>query len=126
MKELVFVLTEGQNAFFTELTITLSEELRELGVPATTSVGWPPPGDGWPRARDGRAYALVAPPAHASLAGPRGLPAAVLPRTVCVCTEQPGTAWFDHGARVAARCGTALDINRRGVEELRRRGVRAD
>jgi hypothetical protein len=119
MRELAFVLTEGQNAFFVELTRTLRDELGELGVPATISVGWPPPADG-------RAYALVAPHEHAILAGPRGLPAAVLPRTVCVCTEQPGTAWFDHGARVASRCGAALDINGRGVEELRRRGVGAE
>ena len=118
MRELAFVFREGQNAFFTELATTLRDELRELGVPTTTSLGWPPPAEG-------RAYVLVAPHEHAILAGPRGLPAAVLPRTVCVCTEQPGTTWFDRGARVASRCGAALDINGRGVEELRRRGVPA-
>ncbi len=119
MRELAFVLAEGQNAFFTELADTLREEVGELGVRTTRWVGWPPP-------EEGRAYVLVAPHEHAILAGPRGLPAAVLPRTVCVCTEQPGTAWFDHGARVAARCGAALDINGRAVEELQRRGVRAE
>ncbi|HYY74647.1 MAG TPA: glycosyltransferase, partial [Solirubrobacterales bacterium] len=57
--------------------------------------------------------------------GPRGLPAAVLPRTVCICTEQPGMTWFNDAARVASHCGAVFDVNARGVELLRARGIRA-
>jgi hypothetical protein len=119
MTELAFVLAPGQNAFFAELATVLHQELRELGVDSTIGVGWPPP-------RTGRAYALVAPHEHVIIAGPRGLPSAVLPRTVCVCTEQPGMTWFDDGARLASRCGAVLDVNPRGAELLRARGIRAE
>jgi hypothetical protein len=118
MRELAFVLARGQNAYFTELATALRDELRRLGVPTTASVGWPPP-------ESGRSYAVIAPHEHVIIAGPRGLPAAVLPRTVCICTEQPGMTWFNDAARVASRCGAVFDVNARGVELLRARGIRA-
>jgi hypothetical protein len=49
-----------------------------------------------------------------------------LRRSVAICTEQPGTAWFDAGAEIAAHAGAAVDINVLGVQELRRRGVDAE
>ena len=119
MRELAFVLAPGQNAFFTEVAMALHREVVDLGVSSTIGPGWPPP-------EDGRAYALVAPHEHVIIAGPRGLPAAVLPRTVCVCTEQPGMSWFNDAARLAARCGAVLDINPRGAELLRARGIAAE
>jgi Glycosyl transferase family 2/Glycosyl transferases group 1 len=119
MRELVFVLAPRQNAFFTELAAVLRGELWELGVNATLVEGWPAP-------ESGRAYALVAPHEHSILAGSAGLPAAALPRTVCVCTEQPETSWFEETAHLAARCGAVFDINLRGAELLRTRGVRAE
>ena len=39
--------------------------------------------------------------------------------------EQPGTHWFEYGARYTSYGPLAIDINRRGVSELRRRGVEA-
>jgi GT2 family glycosyltransferase len=45
--------------------------------------------------------------------------------SVCVGVEQPGTYWFEYGARYTSYGLLAIDINRRGVTELRRRGVEA-
>lgn len=43
--------------------------------------------------------------------------------SVPVCTEQPGTPWFDIGAITAATAPLAFDINAHGVDALQRRGV---
>jgi hypothetical protein len=45
--------------------------------------------------------------------------------SVPVCTEQPGTTWFDIGAEVARHSPLALDINRHGVDALAARGIAA-
>jgi len=45
--------------------------------------------------------------------------------SVCVGVEQPGTYWFEYGARYTSYGLLAIDINRRGVTELRRRGLEA-
>lgn len=45
--------------------------------------------------------------------------------SVPVCTEQPGTRWFDIGLVTAASSRTALDINTHGVAALRDAGVDA-
>jgi GT2 family glycosyltransferase len=43
--------------------------------------------------------------------------------SVTLGVEQPGTPWFELGARYASFGPMAIDINRRGVGELRRRGL---
>jgi hypothetical protein len=43
--------------------------------------------------------------------------------SISVGVEQPGTYWFEYGARYASYGPLAIDINRRGVTELRRRGL---
>jgi hypothetical protein len=45
--------------------------------------------------------------------------------SVPVCTEQPGTPWFDIGTVTAAAAPIVLDINAHGVEALRRLGLDA-
>jgi GT2 family glycosyltransferase len=45
--------------------------------------------------------------------------------SVSVGVEQPGTYWFEYGARYTSYGLLAIDINRRGVTELRRRGLEA-
>ncbi|HWG08546.1 MAG TPA: hypothetical protein VN672_06020 [Solirubrobacteraceae bacterium] len=53
-----------------------------------------------------------------------GLPdAAQLARTIALCTENPGTQWFESTARLVAGFGAAVSINRSSAAELRRRGV---
>jgi Glycosyl transferase family 2 len=44
---------------------------------------------------------------------------------VTVGVEQPGTSWFEIGARYASYGALALDINKSAVQELRRRGLEA-
>lgn len=46
--------------------------------------------------------------------------------SVPVCTEQPGTRWFDIGLVVAGASRTALDINTHGVTALRAAGIQAE
>jgi hypothetical protein len=45
--------------------------------------------------------------------------------SISLGVEQPGTYWFEYGIRYASYGPLAMDINRRGVNELRRRGVEA-
>jgi hypothetical protein len=45
---------------------------------------------------------------------------------VALCTEQPGTHWFEETAALAAQAARAVDVNHVGVGELRRRGVQAE
>ena len=46
--------------------------------------------------------------------------------SVPVCTEQPGTRWFDIGLVTAAASRTVLDINTHGVAALRAAGLDAE
>lgn len=109
----------GQNAFFRELAEALVAEMSGLGAAAELT-------DGYPGDDDGRVHVLVGPHEYAALHWWRATPSrAQLARTVAICTEQPGTKWFDLGASVAARAGAVLDINRQGVRTLLRRGIRA-
>ena len=120
LRELVFVAARGQNAYFGELADALSHELGGLGLAASTSL------DELPQERDDAVSVLVAPHEFAALAPPgTRLRAGRMRRTIAVCTEQPGTAWHAHGARVASLAGAAFDINRAGVHALRSNGIRS-
>jgi hypothetical protein len=44
-------------------------------------------------------------------------------RTIALCTENPGTEWFESTYRLVAEFGAAVSINRSSAAELRRRGV---
>jgi hypothetical protein len=119
LRELVFVAARGQNAFFGELSSALRHELAALGV-ATDGA------ERFPEAQEGRVSVLLAPHEFAALAPPDAAPSAGdLRRTVSICTEQPGTKWFELGGRFARASGAVLDINGRGVRELSRRGIKA-
>lgn len=49
-----------------------------------------------------------------------------LRRAVALCTEQPGTNWFEISCGHAANAGGVVDINALGVREMRRRGIEAE
>lgn len=49
-----------------------------------------------------------------------------LQRSVALCTEQPGTSWFDVSSKLAAQAGAAVDINMLGTTELARKGVKVE
>ena len=114
-----FVSSSHQNVFFSELLDALADELEREGVAVERAA------DHFPSARAGMAYVCVP---HELL--PRLLPesfpeAEQLRRSVMLCTEQPGTHWFEETAQAAAQASCAVDINRLGVDALCSRGVDA-
>ena len=114
------VSASGQNVFFDEMLDALEGALRAHGVATERAV------DHFPPPRDGLAYLFV-PHEYVPLVMPSGEPSSAhLRRSVALCTEQPGTHWFDETAGIAARCARAVDVNREGVRELGRRGVKAE
>ncbi|HTZ85665.1 MAG TPA: hypothetical protein VMB05_03265 [Solirubrobacteraceae bacterium] len=114
-----FVSASRQNVFFGELQDALAETLAAEGIEVTHAV------DCFPSLREGLAYVFV-PHELLPFIMPDARPnAEQLRRSVAICTEQPGTHWFDETAQVAAQVAAALDINSLGVQALRRCGVAA-
>jgi hypothetical protein len=108
-----------QNVFFAEILTAFGEALRENGFEVEASVDCFPP-----LAPDlvylyipHEFHALVDELAHPSPEQRR--------RSIVLCTEQPGTPWFDLTCQVAAAAGGVVDMNAIGAHELRRRGIAA-
>jgi len=49
--------------------------------------------------------------------------AAQLRRSVALCTEQPGSPWFDVSVDIAKSAGAVIDINELGTTEMSQRGI---
>jgi hypothetical protein len=114
------VSASGQNVFFDELLAALEGALARAGIATTRAV------DHFPRLEDGTAHLFV-PHEYLPLTMPEAHPSrGQLKRSVALCTEQPGTTWFDEAARVAEHAAAAIDINREGTRELRNRGIAAE
>lgn len=114
-----FVSASRQNVFFDELLEAFADALVAKGIAVERSV------DFFPQLRDGLVYVFV-PHELLPLTMPEAHPRpAQLRRSVVICTEQPGTTWFEEDARIAEEAATAIDINRLGVHALRKRGVDA-
>jgi hypothetical protein len=113
------VTASHQNVFFGELLEAFGSALASDGVEVIRSE------DHFAPLQDDLVYLFVP---HEYLPLTQGdshpTPRQLL-RSVALCTEQPGTHWFEQAAQVAANAGAAVDINELGVEELRRRGVKA-
>jgi hypothetical protein len=114
-----FVTASGQNVFFGELLDALADALADAGVVVERAV------DRFPPLRDDLVYVFVPHELLPLIEADAHPSEAQLRRSVAVCTEQPGTGWFDQDADIAARSGAAVDINPVGVRELKRRGVAA-
>lgn len=115
----VFVAERG-NAFMHDIASWLAEAARESGRDATVVA------DGR-RPTGGATTDLVVAPHEFYALGrwsDRQVDEAV-GASIPVCTEQPGTTWFDITTLYASRSPWALDINAHGVEALRQRGVEA-
>lgn len=84
-------------------------------------------GDALPAPEAGVVNLVVAP--HEFFILQDGPPEADIVRSafhsITVGMEQPGTVWFEEGARYASYGPLALDINPQGVRELQRRGIEA-
>jgi hypothetical protein len=111
------VAASGQNIFFAELLDAVANALRASGLEVERSL------DRFPPLRDDVVYLFV-PHEYMPLVEPEAHPQDVhLARAVALCTEQPGTTWFDEAAAIAERAARTVDINPLGARELARRGV---
>jgi hypothetical protein len=114
-----FVSASRQNVFFAELLDVLADALSAHGLAVERAV------DYFPALRDGLVYVFVPHelmPLMMADAHPSDLQ---LRRSIAICTEQPGTQWFEQTAQIAARTGHCVDINRLGVTALGKRGIDA-
>ena len=114
-----FVSASRQNVFFGELLDALADALVGHGLAVEHAV------DHFPPLRDELVYVFV-PHELLPLLMPDAHPSEPqLQRSVTICTEQPGTTWFDEDARIAKRAAAAIDINRIGVAALKKLGIDA-
>jgi hypothetical protein len=114
-----FVSASRQNVFFGELLDALADELAAKGVAIERAV------DHFPAPRDGLAYVFVPHELLPLIMADAHPSDAQLRRSVTICTEQPGTHWFDETAQIAARARRTVDINRMGVAALGKLGIDA-
>jgi hypothetical protein len=114
------VSASRQNIYFSEILEAFAGMLKAAGVVVEESVDcFPPPADDLVYLFIPHEFnALVEELAHPS--------PAQLKRTVAICTEQPGTHWFELSAGVAAEAGAVLDINALGVAHMQARGIQAE
>jgi hypothetical protein len=114
------VSASGQNVFFGELLDSIHSVLSAAGLTVERSV------DRFPPWRKDFVYLFV-PHEYVPFVDDEAHPGPLqLSRSIALCTEQPGTSWFEQTAAIAARAAAAVDINRLGVHELRKRGIPAD
>jgi hypothetical protein len=114
------VSASGQNVFFGEILEAFGDALREHGFTVEESV------DCFPRPADDL-VCLFIPHEYVALVDPLAHPTPEqIRRSVAICTEQPGTHWFDVTLEVARRAGAVVDINPLAADEMNRLGVRAE
>src|SRR5690348_6808179 len=114
------VSASGQNVFFAEILEAFAAALRERGLQVEESV------DHFPAPADDLVCLFVPHEYHPlvhELAHPTPMQ---LRRSVAICTEQPGSSWFETAAGIAADAGACVDINALGAAELARRGIGAE
>jgi hypothetical protein len=111
------VSASGQNVFFAEILDAFGAALRDRGVVVEESIDcFPPPADDL--------VYLYVPHEYHPLVEDLSHPTRIqLGRSIALCTEQPGTQWFELTCKIAAEAGAVVDINALGVAELERRGI---
>ena len=116
----VYVSALG-NVFMTEIAEALTDAIAQCGRDVELYR------HGLPTRTPGTVNLVVAPHEYFTLyeGASEGALVKAAAESVCVGVEQPGTHWFEYGARYTSYGPLAIDINRRGVSELRRRGVEA-
>jgi hypothetical protein len=114
------VSASGQNVFFAEILGAFGAALREHGFAVEESI------DCFPALADDLVYLYVPHEYHPLVEELAHPTRAQLSRAVAVCTEQPGTQWFEVACGIAAQAGGVVDINVLGIAELTRRGLPAE
>jgi Glycosyl transferase family 2 len=116
--ELAFVLSRWQNQFFVEIVEAIRDELDRMSV--RSSLHW----GGFPRERDDLVYVLIPPHEWFSLERRFHEPTtSQLARSVFVCAEQPGTAFFQDDVALGHLAGAVLDITARSAKAFSRHGL---
>jgi glycosyltransferase involved in cell wall biosynthesis len=114
-----FVTTRRGSRFMTELLVALSDACADAGHRVELAFDAFPPLD-----RPGTVYVAIPHELHAH-GDPTGLPdARQRARTIALCTENPGTPWFDQTLELVTELSAAaVSINRSSAAALERRGV---
>jgi hypothetical protein len=107
-----FVSTSRGSRFMTELLGAISEATAAAGH--TTELVL----DRLPPLRDDLLYVVI-PHELRAWGDPQGFPdARQCARTIALCTENPGTEWFEQTCELAPRFAAAVSINRSSAAEL--------
>jgi hypothetical protein len=115
-----FVSTSRGSYFMTELLAALAAATQAAGHVAELTF------DEFAPLGEDRIYVVV-PHEFDAWGDPSGLPdKEQRARTIALCTENPGTGWFEATYELVAKYGAAVSINRSSAAELRRRGVRCE
>jgi hypothetical protein len=102
----------------TELLLALCEATRAGGHSAELRL------DEFPTDDDGCTFVVI--PHEFQAWGGRWPGLSQRERTIALCTENAGTAWFEATYDVVPQFGVAVSINRASAAELQRRGIRCE
>jgi glycosyl transferase family 2/glycosyl transferase family 1 len=115
-----FVSTRRGSYFMTELLMAISAAVEAAGH--TTELAL----DDFPPLRGDCVYVVIPHEFHA-WGNPGGFPdARQRARTIALCTENPGTEWFEATYELVPELAAAVSINRSSARELQRRGIRCE
>jgi hypothetical protein len=112
-----FVSTRRGSHFMTELLAAVSSATAEAGHTVELAFDeFPPLGD--------ECVYVVVPHEFQAWGSPHGFPdERQRARTIALCTENPGTEWFEQTFQIVVDFAAAVSINRSSAAELRRRGI---
>ena len=112
-----FLSTRRGSRFMTELLLALSYACADAGHRVELAL------DAFPPLDEETVYVAIPHELHAH-GDPAGLPdARHRARTIALCTENPGTPWFDQTLELVTQFATAVSINRSSAAALQQRGV---
>ncbi|HET9101800.1 MAG TPA: glycosyltransferase [Solirubrobacteraceae bacterium] len=112
-----FVTVREHNHFMTELLSMISAATAAAGHDVELAF------DAFPALDDDGVYLAIPHELHGHLDAGWWPTADQCARTVALCTENPGTEWFEATCHLLPHFGAAVAFNRASVDELRRRGI---
>jgi len=112
-----FVSVRGANHFMTELLSMLSAAVANAGHEVDFAF------DEFPSYDGETVYVVIPHEFHGHLDASVFPDAVQCARTIALCTENPGTEWFEAACHLLQHFGAVAAINRGSVAELRRRGI---